>query len=101
MYYAQRVWIPLHICPQYILFMSLFTMKFIQKKAISFRYIGSVTPDTVWRLVFLIYGVTASLSSSDWALSHPRSVRCIAVMCGSYCGCITWATVRKTKQFFS
>jgi hypothetical protein len=87
--YAQRVWIPLHICPQYTVYMSLFAMKLIQMKAISFQYIGTATPDAVWRLLFLIYRVTASLSSSDWSLSHPKCVSCIAVMCRSNYGCIT------------
>jgi len=59
------------------------------EKAINLAYIGTATPDAVWRLLFLIYRVTASLSSSDWDLSHPRCVSCIAVMCGSNYVCIT------------
>ena len=87
--YAQRVWIPHHICSQYTVYMSLFAMKLIQMKAINFQYIGTATPDGVWRLLFLIYRVTASLSSSDWSLSHPECVRRIAVMCGRNYSSIT------------
>jgi hypothetical protein len=95
----QRVWIPLHTVFSIYCFMSLFATKHVRKMVISFPYISKATPNALWPLLFLIYRVTASLSSSDRSLSHPRCVRCIALMCGSNYSCITWVIITKTKRF--